>query len=380
MKKINIPFNRVDVQGKELEYINESILNAHISGDGKFTQKCNSILESELGVRKSLLTTSCTHALEMTAMLIDIKPGDEVIMPSYTFVSTANAFVLRGAKIIFIDIRPDTMNLDEDKIEKAINSKTKAIVAVHYAGVGCEMDKIMSIAEKHGIVVIEDAAQGVLSEYKGQALGSIGHIGTYSFHETKNITSGGEGGLLLLNDERFISDAEIIREKGTNRNQFLRGQIDKYTWVKMGSSFLSSELQAAYLWGQLNSAMKINKNRLEAWQFYHDALMPLKEKGNISLPQVPEDCKNNGHIYFLKLKDINERTSFINYLYKNQISSTFHYVPLHSSPGGRMFGTFVGEDKFTTLESERIVRLPIYHGITNDLQIKVIESIFNFFK
>ena len=373
-------FNIPTFIGTEKNYVLQAMQSKKISGNGKFTKICESWFEEQTGCVKSLLTPSCTAALEIAAILLNIQPGDEVIMPSFTFVSTANAFVLRGAKIIFVDINPDTMNIDESKIEKAITKKAKAIVPVHYAGVGCDMDKIMSIADQFKIFVVEDAAQAVMSSYKASALGSIGHLGTFSFHETKNFTSGGEGGLLLLNDKRFIEKAEIIREKGTNRSKFLRGQVDKYSWVDIGSSFLASELQAAYLWGQLEEANSINQKRLKAWRFYYKSLSYLEELEKIKLPRVPKECKHNGHIFYLKLKDIDQRDAFINHLKSDGISSVFHYVPLHSSSAGKNFGFFNGEDKFTSIESERIVRLPIYHEITKNDQNKVIKSVTDFFK
>lgn len=334
-----------------------------ISGDGEFTKRCHKWFEDKLQCKKALLTTSCTHALEMAAMLLDIKEGDEVIMPSYTFVSTANAFVLRGAKIVFVDIRPDTMNIDETKIEQAITEKTKAIVPVHYAGVGCEMDTIMEIASRHYLFVVEDAAQGMMSSYKGKPLGTIGHLGTFSFHETKNYTSAGEGGLLIINDERFIERAEIIREKGTNRSKFFRGMVDKYSWVDIGSSYLMNDVSAAYLWGNLEKAREINENRLSTWKRYYDGLQSLKEKGLIELPNVPAECRHNAHMFYIKVKNLDTRTALLKYLKENEILAVFHYVPLHSSPAGLKFGRFNGVDEFTTKESERLLRLPIYFGI-----------------
>jgi dTDP-4-amino-4,6-dideoxygalactose transaminase len=357
----------------------QAMKSLKISGDGEFTRRCHRWFEERLGCKKALLTTSCTHALEMTAMLIDIQPGDEVIMPSYTFVSTANAFALRGAKIVFVDIRPDTMNIDETLIEDAITDKTKAIVPVHYAGVACEMDTIMEIAERHDLYVIEDAAQAMMSSYKGKPLGTIGHFGTFSFHETKNYTSGGEGGLLIINDERFINDAEIVREKGTNRSQFFRGMVDKYTWVNIGSSYLMNDLSAAYLWGQLEIADTINDERVGHWKAYYNGLKPLQEAGYIQLPHIPEACVHNGHMFYIKVKDLNERTMFIEYLESHGVSAVFHYIPLHSAPAGKKFGKFFGEDKFTTKESERLVRLPLYYGITDKEIQTVIDTISEFF-
>lgn len=357
-----IKFNIPPITGKEEQYISESIKNQKLSGDGSFTEKCNNWFENNFNVKKTLLTTSCTHALELAAILADIQPGDEVIMPSYTFVSTANAFVLRGAKVKFVDIRPDTMNINEKNIEKAITSKTKAIVPVHYAGVSCEMDTIMSIAKKYNLIVIEDAAQGVMSKYNERYLGTIGHIGCYSFHDTKNYTSG-EGGALLINDERFIERAEIVREKGTNRSRFLRGQIDKYTWVDMGSSYLPSEINAAYLLAQLENANEINNNRLQSWEKYNTLLMPLKEKGIIELPIIPDNCQHNAHMFYIKVKNITERTELMEFLRNFNVQTAFHYVPLHSSPAGKKFSEFIGSDDFTTFESERLVRLPMYYGL-----------------
>ena len=375
-----ISFNMPPHIGKEEKYVLEAIRQDKIAGDGYFAKQCQDWFEKYTATPKALLTTSCTHALEMAALLIGIKPGDEVIMPSYTFVSTANAFALRGAKIVFVDIRPDTMNIDETKIETAITAKTKAIVPVHYAGVGCEMDAIMEIADQHGLIVIEDAAQGMMSTYKGKPLGTIGHIGTYSFHETKNYTSGGEGGLILLNDKCFIDQAEIIREKGTNRNQFFRGQVDKYTWVDLGSSYLPSELQAAYLYAQLLDADSINQNRLSSWQFYFDGFEELEQRGYLERSFIPSDCQQNAHMFYLKTKNLNERTTLLEYLKQNDVLAVFHYVPLHSSKAGKQFGYFHGEDQYTTKESERIIRLPLYYGLTREDQQKVINNVFKFYQ
>lgn len=374
-----INFNIPPYTGNEDQYVLQAMRSSKMSGDGEFTQKCQSWFEQQFGCIKTLLTPSCTAALEMAAVLADIQPGDEVIMPSYTFVSTANAFVLRGAKIIFVDIRPDTMNIDETLIEAAITNKTKVIAPVHYAGVACEMDTIMALAEKHNLLVIEDAAQGMMSTYKGKALGTIGHLGAFSFHETKNYTSGGEGGLLLINDERFIKRAEIIREKGTNRSQFFRGQVDKYTWVDLGSSYLPGELQAAFLWGQLEKADEINQNRLATWQTYYDALAPLQEQGLIELPQMPENCVHNAHMFYLKTQDLQTRTALINHLKASEIMAVFHYIPLHSAPAGKQFGEFMGEDKFTTKESERLLRLPMRYGLTTDQALRISNQIRVFF-
>ena len=360
-----IPFNKPPLTGNEQKYILESINSGHISGDGQFTKKCHQWLEEKLNCPKVLLTTSCTHALEMSAILLDIKENDEVIMPSYTFVSTANAFVLRGAKIVFVDIRPDTMNIDETKIEQAITDRTKVIVPVHYAGVGCEMDVIMEIADRHNLFVVEDAAQAMMSTYKGKALGTIGHLGAYTFHETKNYTSAGEGGLLIINDEKFINRAELIREKGTNRSQFFRGMVDKYTWVDVGSSYLMNDVSAAYLWGGLEKADKIRENRLASWNKYYDGLKNLEKQSLIELPIIPDECSHNAHMFYIKMKNIEERSAILEYLKQNDILSVFHYVPLHSSPAGLKFGKFRGEDKFTTKESECLIRLPIYYGMSS---------------
>lgn len=374
-----IPFNKPPHTGNEQQYVLQAMQSNKISGDGYFGKKSQAWFEKSLGCIKTLLTPSCTAALEMAAILIDIQPGDEVIVPSYTFVSTSNAFVLRGAKIVFVDIRPDTMNIDETKIEAAVTSKTKAIVPVHYAGVGCEMDVIMDIAKRHDLFVVEDAAQGMMSNYKGKPLGTIGHLGAFSFHETKNYTSGGEGGLLIINDERFSHRAEVIREKGTNRSQFFRGQVDKYTWVDIGSSFLPSELQAAYLWGQLEKVNEINVNRLEIWNGYHQAFKSLQDSGFVELPTIPTTCEHNAHMFYLKLKNIDQRTAFIEYLKCNEISAVFHYIPLHSAPAGQNCGRLDGVDAFTTSESERLVRLPLYFQMQKEEQEKVINAVMRFF-
>ena len=358
-----IPFNKPPFLGTEFDYIKKAVNNQKICGDGEFTKDCNAWLENKTGASKALLTTSCTHSLEMAALLLDIKPGDEVIMPSYTFVSTADAFVLRGAKIKFVDIRPDTMNIDEKLIEDAITDKTKAIVPVHYAGVGCEMDTIMDIAKRHNLKVVEDAAQGVMSEYKGKALGAIGDYGCYSFHETKNYSMG-EGGALLIKNEDDIELAEIIREKGTNRSRFLRGQIDKYTWVEAGSSYLPSDMNAAYLWAQLQEADKINDDRLAAWDRYYKGFEELEQKGFVTRPIIPEECKHNAHMFYLKAENLEIRTKLISFLKENGVMAVFHYVPLHSAPAGKKFGEFVGEDKYTTKESDRLLRLPMYYGLS----------------
>lgn len=375
-----IPFNKPPLSGNEEKYVLESMRSAKISGDGEFTKRCHKWFEEKLQCKKALLTTSCTHALEMAAILLDIKEGDEVIMPSFTFVSTANAFVLRGAKIVFVDIRKDTMNIDETKIEAAITSKTKAIVPVHYAGVGCEMDTIMDIASRHNLFVVEDAAQGMMSSYRGRALGTIGHLGAFSFHETKNYTSAGEGGLLIINDAVFKERAEIIREKGTNRSLFFRGMVDKYSWVDIGSSYLPNDISAAFLWGQLEVADNINNNRLSTWQKYYDRLRELEKKGLIELPTIPTHCVQNAHMFYLKVKDLDERTALLDEFKKANIGAVFHYVPLHSAPAGLKFGRFEGEDIYTTKESERLIRLPLYYGISDieiDSVCSVIEKFFS---
>lgn len=374
-----INFNVPPFIGGELEYIKQAVDNRKICGDGDFTRKCNSWIENRTGVSKALLTTSCSHSLEMAALLSGVGEGDEVILPSYTFVSTANAFVLRGARLVFVDIRPDTNNIDENLIELAITPRTKVIVPVHYAGVGCEMDKIMSIAEEYNIMVVEDAAQGVNAYYKEKALGSIGDIGCYSFHETKNYSMG-EGGATLLRDNALSEKAEIVREKGTDRSRFLRGQVDKYSWVEVGSSYLASELNAAYLFAQLERADEINENRLAAWQTYYDELRPLDEAGMLELPVIPDGCSHNAHMFYVKLKNLQERTDFIAFLKEKGVASTFHYVPLHSSAAGKRFGVFSGEDKYTTKESERIARLPMYYNLTEDDQMTVIEAVKAFFR
>lgn len=374
-----IPFNKPPYTGNEERYVLESMKSSKISGDGEFTKKCHKWFEEKLQCKKVLLTTSCTHALEMAAILFDIKEGDEVIMPSYTFVSTANAFVLRGAKIVFVDIRPDTMNIDETKIEEAITSKTKVIVPVHYAGVACEMDTIMDIAKRYNLFVVEDAAQGMMSTYKGKALGTIGHLGAFSFHETKNYTSAGEGGLLIINDEKFVQRAEIIREKGTNRSLFFRGMVDKYSWIDIGSSYLMNDVSAAYLWGNLEFADEINQNRLNSWQKYYDGLKELENRGFIELPKIPDGCVQNAHMFYIKVKDLKERTALLDDLNKNGIYAVFHYVPLHSSEAGLKFSKFFGKDIYTTKESEKLIRLPIYYKL-EDKDIKhIVNIIYKFF-
>ena len=373
-----IKFNVPPFIGDEITNIQKAIDSQKICGDGRFTKSCNIWMEEKFNANKVLLTTSCTHALEMAAILADIKPGDEVIMPSYTFVSTADAFVQRGATIVFVDIRPDTMNIDENLIEDAITDKTKAIVVVHYAGVSCEMDTITDIAKRHNLFVVEDAAQGVMSTYKGKALGTIGDFGCYSFHETKNYSMG-EGGAILIKDDKYIEKAEITREKGTNRSQFFRGQIDKYTWVDYGSSYLPSELNAAYLYAQLKNADKINENRLNSWNLYYDLLKPLADEGFIELPHIPEECEHNAHMFYIKAKDLEERTKLIKYMKDNEISLAFHYIPLHSAPAGLKFGRFHGEDVYTTKESDRLVRLPMYYGLSTEEIQYVVKYIKKFY-
>jgi dTDP-4-amino-4,6-dideoxygalactose transaminase len=350
-----------------------------MSGDGGYTQKCHEWFTDVTECKRALLTPSATHALEIAALLINIQPGDEVIMPSYTFVSTANAFALRGAKIIFVDIRPDTMNINELLIECAISEKTKAIVVVHYAGISCEMDIIMEIAGRHKLFVVEDAAQGVGSLYKKKTLGTIGHIAAYSFHETKNITSGGEGGLLLINDQSLVDKAEIIREKGTNRNQFFRGMVDKYTWIDLGSSYLPSELQAAYLWGQIENIPMIMSQRMLSWSHYRDDLSVIEQNEGVTLMTVPPECEHNAHMFYLKCKNLVQRTDLLNHLMAQGIMAVFHYVPLHSAPAGQRFGTFYGNDEFTTLESERLVRLPLYYGLESHDRDRIVSTIIRFF-
>ena len=374
-----ISFNVPPYCGKEKEYVAKAIDNHKICGDGEFTMKCSNWIEDKTGTEKALLTTSCTHATEMAALLCDIQPGDEIIMPSYTFVSTADAFVLRGAKIVFVDIRPDTMNIDETKIEAAITKKTKAIVPVHYAGVACEMDAIMDIARRHNLMVIEDAAQAVMSTYKGKALGTIGDYGCYSFHETKNYSMG-EGGALLIKNADMIEAAEVLREKGTNRSKFFRGQIDKYTWVNYGSSYLPSELNAAYLWAELEMADEINEDRLQSWNHYYNGLQDLAEKGNIELPVIPEGCVHNAHMLYIKAKDLEERTRLIAYMKENGIGCVFHYIPLHSAPAGRKFGRFHGEDVHTTKDIERLARLPLFYGLKEEQVRYIAEQVLNFYK
>lgn len=373
-----INFNVPPYTGKELDYIKIAVENQKICGDGEFTKKCNAWIEERTGTAKCLLTTSCTHATEMAALLSDIKEGDEVIMPAYTFVSTADAFVLRGAVPVFVDIRPDTMNLDENLIEAAITDKTKAIVPVHYAGVSCEMDKIMEIAAKYHLKVIEDAAQGILSTYKGKALGTIGDFGAYSFHETKNYSMG-EGGALLIQHAEDVERAEILREKGTNRSKFFRGQIDKYTWVDFGSSYLPSDMNAAYLYAQLELADTINEARLAVWNRYYEGLQELKEAGRIDLPYIPKHCVHNAHMFYIKAKDLEERTALISFLKENGILAVFHYIPLHTAPAGQKYGRFHGEDRYTTKESERLCRLPLYYGLKEEEVDYIIGKVKEFY-
>nr|WP_276870680.1 dTDP-4-amino-4,6-dideoxygalactose transaminase [Fournierella massiliensis] len=374
-----ISFNVPPLVGTELDYVKKAIENHKICGDGPFTKECNAWLANRFGTQKVLLTTSGTTALEMAALMCDLEPGDEVILPSFTFSSTATAFVLAGAKLVFVDVRPDTMNIDETKIEAAITDKTKVICAMHYAGVACEMDTIMDIARRHGLKVVEDAAQGVMSTYKGKALGTIGDFGCFSFHETKNYSMG-EGGALLIRDPEYNERAEILREKGTNRAKFFRGQVDKYTWVDYGSSYLPSEMNAAYLYAQLLEADRINNDRLASWNAYYEAFAPLEQAGKVELPALPEGCVHNAHMFWLKLHDLEERTAFIQHLKDNGVLAVFHYIPLHSAPAGLKFGVFSGEDVYTTRESERLVRLPLYYGLTEEDRNTVIRSVLSFWK
>lgn len=370
-----IPFNKAVYLKTSEEYVEETLRSSRIAGDGKYTKLCSKWMEDKFQASKILMTTSCTAALEMCAILLDIYPGDEVIMPSYTFVTTANAFVLRGAKIVFVDIRPDTMNIDEKKIEEAITEKTKAIVVVHYAGVSCEMEYILKLSEKYKIPVVEDAAQGVMATYKGKALGTIGTLGCYSFHETKNYTMG-EGGALVINNEDFAERAEILREKGTNRSRFFRGMIDKYSWVDIGSSYLPSEINAAFLYGQLEAANEINENRIHLWENYFNRLQGLP----LDLPKIPEGCCHNAHMFYIKVEDLQEREKMIAYLTGHDISAVFHYVPLHSSQAGLTYGRFSGKDCFTTAESERLIRLPLWYGMSTEEQGKVIQTVCDYFR
>lgn len=374
-----INFNEPPFVGTEFDYVRQAVENKRICGDGPFTKRCHGWIEETTGCHKALLTTSGTAALEMAALLCGLEEGDEVILPSYTFSSTATAFVLAGAKLVFVDIRPDTMNLDESKIEPAITDRTKVIVPVHYAGVGCDMDAIMDIAHRHGLKVVEDAAQGIMSSYRGKALGTFGDFGCFSFHETKNYSMG-EGGALLINRPEYDEAAEILREKGTNRSKFFRGQVDKYTWVDYGSSYLPSDMNAAYLWAQLENADCINDSRLEAWMRYHDAFVPYEEGGVLGLPTIPEECTHNAHMFYVKLANLEERTAFIQCLKDEGVQATFHYIPLHSAPAGKKFGVFSGADEFTTQESERLVRLPLYYGLSRKDQDTVIHAVQSFFE
>lgn len=374
-----IRFNVPPFTGKEPEYVQQAIDSMHICGDGEFTKKCNEWLERKTGTAKALLTTSCTHALEMAALLCDVKEGDEVIMPSYTFVSTADAFVLRGAVPVFVDINPKTMNIDENLIEDAITEKTKVIAVVHYAGVSPDMDVIMDIAKRHNLLVVEDDAQGIMSTYKGKPLGTFGDYGCLSFHETKNYSMG-EGGALLIKDPDKIVDAEILREKGTNRSQFYRGQVDKYRWMNYGSSYLPSDMNAAYLWAQLEIADQINDTRLDRWNQYYEGLTDLAKEGKIELPFIPDYATHNGHMFYIKCKDLAERTAFIDFMKTKDILTVFHYVPLHTAPAGEMFGRFHGEDKYTTKESDRLVRLPMFYTLTKEQTDYIIEKVHEFYK
>ena len=373
-----IPFNVPPCTGNEMKYIAEAIAAHKICGDGEFTKRCNEWMEKRFQAHKVLLTTSGTTALDMASLLCEIKSGDEVILPSFTFSSTATAFANYGAKLVFVDVRPDTMNIDETKIEAAITDKTKVLVVMHYAGVACEMDAIMDIARRHGLLVVEDAAQGVMSTYKGKALGTIGDFGCYSFHETKNYSMG-EGGAVLINNPAYVERAEILREKGTNRSKFYRGQVDKYTWVDIGDSFLPSEMNAAYLWAQLEMADEINEDRLHSWQRYWDAFQDLAAAGRVSLPHIPVDCVHNAHMFYIKCRDLDERTRLISFLKQRDILAVFHYVPLHSAPAGLRFGRFAGEDKYTTAESDRLVRLPLYYKLTREDQERVIKAVRDFY-
>ena len=373
-----IHFNVPPFTGKETEYIQKAIDNHKICGDGEFTKKCNAELEKIFSPSKVLLTTSGTSALEMAAVLCNVKPGDEVIMPSYTFCSTADAFVQRGATIVFVDVRPDTMNIDEKKIEKAITDKTKVIVPVHYAGVACEMDTIMDIAHRHNLLVVEDAAQAIFSTYKGKLCGTIGDFGCLSFHETKNLSMG-EGGAIIINHEKDYEDAEILREKGTNRSKFFRGQIDKYTWVNYGSSYLPSDMNAAYLYAQIEKKDEIQNSRLAIWNKYYEVFQDLEKAGKIRLPIIPQDCVHNAHMFYFITRSLDERSKFIKYMKDNDVLCVFHYIPLHSAPAGIKFGRFDGKDEITTEYSERLVRLPLYYGLTQEDHQKVIDLILNFF-
>ena len=374
-----ICFNVPPCTGNEMKYIAEAVASHKICGDGAFTKKCSAWMEERFHAHKVLLTTSGTTALDMASLLCELKPGDEVILPSFTFSSTANAFANYGARLVFVDVRPDTMNIDETKIEAAVTDKTRVIVAMHYAGVACEMDTIMDIARRHRLLVVEDAAQGVMSTYHGRALGTIGDFGCFSFHETKNYSMG-EGGAILINAPEYVERAEILREKGTNRARFFRGQVDKYTWVDIGDSFLPSELNAAYLWAQLELADEINRDRLESWNAYREAFADLEARGLIELPVIPEGCVHNAHMFYLKCRDLEERTALIRFLKERDILAVFHYVPLHTAPAGLRYGRFAGEDRYTTRESERLVRLPLYYGLTAEDRAKVIRAVRDFYK
>lgn len=373
-----VDFNVPPCVGNEIEYVKQAIESHKICGDGQFTKKCHQWMEERFNAQKVLLTTSGTTALDMAMLLCDLQPGDEVILPSYTFSSTATSAVLAGAKLVFVDVRPDTMNIDENKIEEAITDRTKVIIAMHYAGVACEMDVIMDIAQRHNLIVVEDAAQGVMSKYKGKYLGTIGTFGCYSFHETKNYSMG-EGGALVINDLKYNERAEILREKGTNRAKFFRGQVDKYTWVDFGDSYLPSELNAAYLWAQLLNADEINNNRIDAWNRYYKSLKPLALEGKFEIPNVPEECEHNAHMFYIKCKDLEQRSEFIKFMKEKQLYCVFHYIPLHSAPAGEKFGRFNGEDVYTTKESERLVRLPMYYGLSEEQSNLVVDGIKEFF-
>ena len=373
-----VDFNVPPCVGNEIEYVKQAIESHKICGDGQFTKKCHQWMEERFNAQKVLLTTSGTTALDLAMLLCDLQPGDEVILPSYTFSSTATSAVLAGAKLVFVDVRPDTMNIDETKIEDAITDKTKVIIAMHYAGVACEMDTIMDIAKRHNLIVVEDAAQGVMSKYKGKHLGTIGTFGCYSFHETKNYSMG-EGGALVINNSEYNERAEILREKGTNRAKFFRGQVDKYTWVDFGDSYLPSELNAAYLWAQLLNADEINGNRIATWNRYYQELQAMAMEGKFEIPTVPKECEHNAHMFYLKCKDLKERSEFIKFMKEKELYCVFHYIPLHSAPAGEKFGRFDGEDEFTTKESERLVRLPMYYGLRKDQVDLVVEGIKEFF-
>lgn len=374
-----INFNVPPYTGKEIEYMQEAVRNQKICGDGPFTKKCNEWIEKQTGTAKCLLTTSCTHATELAALLTDIKEGDEVILPSYTFVSTADAFVLRGAKAVFVDIRPDTMNIDETLIEDAVTDKTKVIAPVHYAGVGCEMDVIMEIADRHHLMVVEDAAQGIMASYRGRALGTFGDFGCFSFHETKNLSMG-EGGALLIRDRKYIDKAEIFREKGTDRSRYYRGEVDKYRWQDYGSSYLPSDMNAAYLYAQLELADEITKARMARWNQYRELLQPLADEGMIELPYIPPHCEHNAHMFYIKTKDIEERTRLESFLKERGVYAVFHYIPLHSSPAGLKYGRFHGEDRYTTKESERLLRLPMFYTLTEDEVAYITDQVKAFYR